>query len=506
MLGSYSSPLANRRSIAANPAGVLVSVFFTFAVVFSGLLVVVMPPLVVLVVVLLPGLALAGILWPELLLAAMLLIAVGFVPESLLPGLEGGGAIRAEDLLLASLLGVLAFRALIRFKAGAAPERAIAAPLAALLGVMALSVIYAAAFRGVEVRAALGEFRNYLYLLPLVFIPMLLDSDAALGRLWRMIVVVMLVLASGQVVQALFNIPVLHGGRLETAVTLDKTYADATRSTVPGIYLLVFGLLYSLVRVFGAGERLLPRLLRWMPAMGLFAVAIMLTYGRAIWLVSAMGLFMVGLSLGTRRMALLVVLGSIVAVVGVSALAFLKPAVIQAVVDRATSVGAEVEGGSSLNWRFLENGYAWQKIKTSPLVGIGLGGSYKPIVGGMNDWQGQVRFIHNGYLYLLLKTGLIGFVIFAVFWARLVRMGWTLRHQKDGQLRRLGNCFFVLTLLPLATAAVRPEWASHETLVVFATLGGFLTAYARRAGQGNKDAASEKRQPPRLARPHPQSL
>jgi O-antigen ligase len=459
----------------ARPVGGYVAAFFIAAAIFAGLLAAVFPPLLLLLLVILPGVVLAGILWPEVLIALLLLVATGFFPEWMVPSFgAGGGAVHTEDLLLASLLGVLVFRLLIKFRPGKVPDRAIVIPLLVVLTLMLFSMIYGAAFLGVDKKAALAEFRTYLYLLPLLFIPLLLDSEAAMRRLWRLIVIVMLLLAVGQVVQGLFNIPVLHGGRLETAVTLDKSYSDATRSTVPGIYLLIFGLLYALARAFGKGGRGLL----WIPALALFAIAILVTYGRAIWLVSAAGMVMVGISLGARRMIQLSVLGAITLGIALTALAYLKPTMINAAADRLASIGTEVQGGSSLNWRHIENGYAWRKIQASPIAGIGLGASYKPLAGGLNAWLEQTRFIHNGYLYLVLKTGLIGFVIFAAFWSRLMRLGWSIGHQQSDHLRSLGNTYFVLTLLPLATALVRPEWADQGTLAVFAILGGFLMAYA----------------------------
>ncbi|HJZ06163.1 MAG TPA: O-antigen ligase family protein, partial [Patescibacteria group bacterium] len=71
---------------------------------------------------------------------------------------------------------------------------------------------------------------------------------------------------------------------------------------------------------------------------------------------------------------------------------------------------------SSLRWRDFEYSYALPQIASHPLTGLGLGSSYRPFVPG-KDWAGhdRTRFIHNGYLHIMVKSGLLAFLCFFSF-------------------------------------------------------------------------------------------
>jgi O-antigen ligase len=78
-------------------------------------------------------------------------------------------------------------------------------------------------------------------------------------------------------------------------------------------------------------------------------------------------------------------------------------------------------GESSLQWRFIENEYALTQIISHPLLGIGLGANYRPwdprIDHPRMGWDAR-GFIHNGHLWTLLKTGLLGYV--SLMWLSVV--------------------------------------------------------------------------------------
>jgi O-antigen ligase len=437
--------------------------------VVAGFAAILLPGVLVVALAGIIALTVGGIIWPEFLIAAMLLLACGFFPETVLPKF---GLVRIEDVLLCLVCMALVIRHFLKVSPWLDVDRSALVAVGLLECAMAASVIIGVGYWGVPIKAALAEFRVYLYVLPLVILPLLLRSPGDIERLWRLLVVVMMVLAVGQIVQGVFGIAVLHGGRLETAVTLDHSYEGATRSTLPGIYLIIFGLLYSLLRAFGT--RRIAWL--WIPWIAVFALALLLTYGRALWIVSVAGIAVVALSLQLRQKVTVAVLGVISIVGGLALFAMAKPVAFAAVTERAMSVGQELHGGSSLDWRKIENDYAWRKIGKSPVLGNGLGVSYKPLAGGLDAWVEQTRFIHNGYMYLFLKVGLVGAIVFGFFWSHLVRCAQ--RGVRMAMLRdaHIGRAFLVLTLLPPVTAVVRPEWADQGTLVVFSILGGVVTA------------------------------
>jgi len=66
----------------------------------------------------------------------------------------------------------------------------------------------------------------------------------------------------------------------------------------------------------------------------------------------------------------------------------------------------------TLLWRINETKYAWEQIAENPILGIGPGTIYRPVFYEGDSLQ---SYIHNGYLWLWLKTGLIGLISFLGF-------------------------------------------------------------------------------------------
>ena len=74
---------------------------------------------------------------------------------------------------------------------------------------------------------------------------------------------------------------------------------------------------------------------------------------------------------------------------------------------------------SSLQYRYVENKYAYSQIGLHPVIGLGLGANYRPwdhrIDAGATVSQINAYYIHNGHLWIMLKTGLIGYLFFMWF-------------------------------------------------------------------------------------------
>jgi O-antigen ligase len=115
------------------------------------------------------------------------------------------------------------------------------------------------------------------------------------------------------------------------------------------------------------------------------------------------------------------------------------------------------------NWeiRLVENKYAKEKILSHPIWGIGFDKPYRPQIYGPDDnieW-----FIHNGYLWILLKLGIAGFIPFLWFSYIFVKRG--LKHwnqMKDNLFKAivLGSvCSYLgIAVGNLATAHFMQNW------------------------------------------------
>ncbi len=70
-------------------------------------------------------------------------------------------------------------------------------------------------------------------------------------------------------------------------------------------------------------------------------------------------------------------------------------------------------------WRDTEDRFAFKALAGSPIIGHGFGAQYRPSVAGepfssTNREYGRA-YVHNFYLWLLVKTGLVGFLAFGLF-------------------------------------------------------------------------------------------
>jgi putative inorganic carbon (HCO3(-)) transporter len=78
---------------------------------------------------------------------------------------------------------------------------------------------------------------------------------------------------------------------------------------------------------------------------------------------------------------------------------------------------------STLSDRYYENGYAWRAITHHPVFGIGFGTNYGAAFVEPNGLVVPRSFIHNQYLGLWLRTGLLGLVAYVLLLVRCWRCG-----------------------------------------------------------------------------------
>jgi hypothetical protein len=83
----------------------------------------------------------------------------------------------------------------------------------------------------------------------------------------------------------------------------------------------------------------------------------------------------------------------------------------------ATMFNLNTLNEGSLQYRFVENSYSFPQIASHPLIGLGLGTDYRPWdqridgISFQNKTWDMGLYIHNGHLWVILKTGLIGYIL-----------------------------------------------------------------------------------------------
>jgi O-antigen ligase len=88
-------------------------------------------------------------------------------------------------------------------------------------------------------------------------------------------------------------------------------------------------------------------------------------------------------------------------------------------------------------------------IQRNPITGVGYGGT--PFLNITTDKDHYRKTLHNGHLELLLELGVVGAIIFAVFYGMCVHYGWRLfRTSTDPLLKGLGLGFIGSVLAVLA--------------------------------------------------------
>lgn len=446
--------------------------------VFSGLLAVVLPYWFVIAMALVPLFLVLAWVFPGYALVFLLLVAGGFLPDAFLPRLPiAGGTLQPQEIFLVIIAAVLVMKRSQDHKL-LERIRPYFWPIFTLMALAFISAVVSKFYLRLQTSDIVDELRPFLFWIYALLVPLAINDKADFKRFLKAVVIAAMVLALAQTLQALLAFPLIHGGRIEEASVGFTDYQNAIRSTVPGIYLILFALLFVFAGYLH-GKRSF-----WftMAAAGLFITALLFTYGRSLWGATIMGLLLLGWQAGFARFWKVLLLGIAALVLLVTTLFLAKPDTYVALRDRALSISSEGTHKSSLGWRFEENGFAWKAFQRSPLVGIGLGANYKPVllIDTEQDWQSERRFMHNGHLYVLVKLGAVGagvlIWLLAHYFLHARRL---LRRASDDNDRVLVMASITLLPMLLITANIRPEWMTYPSVAVLATVMGLLATLER---------------------------
>lgn len=446
--------------------------------VFSGLLAAVLPWWFVMALFTLPTVGILAIVAPELGLAFLLLALSGVIPQAMLPELPlGPGRLLASDLIIFALVFLAAFR--FRKGLGAASWEWLK-PVFWLLVVSVIAVVVGKFIFSSPVKDVLQEARVQINWLIAPLVVLFIPNTQRLKRFSTAVVLVGLAIAGAVVFQFATGKQIIANARVEELLTLNTRYSDVTRSTAGGgIYFVLFSLLYVLALLF---VRRLSILIAF-PVALVLAAGIIVSFGRGIWIATAFAALLMAYFLkGKSGVMNVIVALSIAVAAALVGLAAFKPQTLEAAYARIVSTTKEGQSNSSLGWRFEEAGYAFSKIVSSPVVGIGYGTPYKPLVRltGTEQDIALTRYIHNGYLGLWLKLGIAGLGI--VMWLawRTFRRGLNMtRRAVDPGSKALGAALTAGFTVPVITSMTQPEWLAPLGVAYFAMTIGLFCALDR---------------------------
>lgn len=381
--------------------------------VFFGMASAILPPIFLLALFSIPIAFILAVAFPTLAFSGALVLMFGLLPPSVFASLPLGGAtLRPPELILMLLLIALGFRSLGTWEDLAKPIKPLVVPLVVLCCGLLIGLTKGKLF--LKNPQAMAEARQYFGWLAL---PLALwIAHHRPGKLHVIVMWIALIASAIMVFQLGSGIQLIYGFR--GAEELSKDFKDITRSAIGGGTLFLCYAAYYLLGRFCEDTRN-----RFFTFLGLLLVVggIAATFSRAVWAGAVVGglifLFITPKLKGSKAGTAL--LFATTALTGVLMLGIAAPRVGAAIEDRVLSVANEGKKGSSIGFRFDENGQAIESIKKSPILGIGLGGEYKRVFrqgdigGGFNI---ETSFIHNAYLALWLKLGLAG-LLFPVFLA-----------------------------------------------------------------------------------------
>jgi hypothetical protein len=447
------------------------------AAVVAGAWAALMPPILTgLVVAYAAAVGLA--LWrPELGVAVVIMLAAGVIPGSATARIPlAGGTVAASDLVLLTVLVLTCVRAPRTLWRAIVEANRVAWPVYALLAAGVFAAVRSWEILGLPARGILSELRTigYWVLVPLVVAvcPTVRERE----RLNTLLVLTGVWLGAAIAASSLTGIKLFEGGTFSELQTAGESESGVLRSQPAGMALLIYAFLYLQAR-WSFGQWRGP----W-PIAGLSAAGfgILLNYGRGFWVATALAAAFVALLAGVRSglkaVALLLLLSAVTAL----AVWQVRPDVVRAAVNRATSVPDEIASGWSVRWRSLENLYAQDALRAAPILGIGLGAPYRPRI-APNESADTTRYIHNSYYSLRLKLGIPGVLAAAaIALVFLMRAVGRLRRTPPGADRALLVAAIPGFLVPAAAVAfTQPEWLAAGSISLMATLIAFVALLER---------------------------
>lgn len=439
------------------------------------------------------GLPLFLVIWsrPEFGLLLLVLLTSGLVPVDAIDlRLPIGGGFDMRDLALLGMLGLLSVQGLLRHRLQL-PWPAVSLPLLLFTALALFSTVYARVYHGVEPHWIFAELRSESFLLTFFIV-----GWAIVRRYQLTVILIGLYVIADLTAAAVILQQFLGADHPLLAVMSGSSWhlwqQDATSSGFgalriipPGHVLMYFTMLISLCLMLFVAKKTYLR-----AAFGLqlvyLNIALLLTYTRAQWIaaVLAAGIIIIVLIRDHKAQVFrYAVAGSLALLLGYGLLgARLENQIeqvpfVNTLTVRALSVFSpgDTLQSYSLEWRQFEAEQALRSIAAHPLLGVGLGNSYRGIttlqgeaigafsVNGLaaGDVSRLTRFIHSSPLYIAVKMGLPALFVFVWFSAAFLVRGWSLHERLSDPLLKS------VVLAILAGYVGLLQWSLfHELLVV----------------------------------------
>ncbi|KAA3647822.1 MAG: hypothetical protein DWQ07_02225 [Chloroflexi bacterium] len=455
-----------------------------------GLLTVAVSPFITLALVF--GL-LAGVVAlrrPEIVIFGILILTATILDEFFFPYVEAGPVrLFVSDVMLYALLAMLMLRLFLDSKYKPVSTR-MDFPLLLFYGIGALSTAVAILFAPDAyklanfgtlfddppemIRLALPEVRIFTYYLMFFIVTQMIRTKKQFNTLLIGLMVMAVITGIFMVIQSVVGIdaPFL-AGRVETLSTGGQSFANITRVLPPGQSLMLLGFIIS------SSILVLQRFRFWnvfiILQWAVMAAGVIFTFNRTFWVASALAFLLLILVVRWQERSRIVGWGYLLTfgLVVLAVFAFSSPdsqvaAITDAVIDRLSTITSieNISNDQSFRWRDVEYEGAFESIASRPFLGIGIGAEYR-------DWNSLLdnppfydgrTYIHNGHMWLLMKTGVIGYLAFLLLGGTYVFRAFRKWQSIENELWKavvIGGALTFIGLIPAAIANpvyMQPFW------------------------------------------------
>jgi O-antigen ligase len=439
---------------------------------------------------------------PEFGILLLIFLTCNFVPRDVISVRLLGGGLDVRDLMLMGMLG-LGILYGMKSRNLTIPWWPVSGPMLMFIGVGFFSLLYALLYQRVERNWAFSEFRPLMYYLTFFAVAWIIVHHS------RLVILLVGLFLLADLTSTIILMQQFLGKQNALLAVMSNNGAwyvrDAEASggfgsirIVPPGHALTF--VMSIVAFCFMPLRTQPWRRR---AFFVFQfiylnIGLLFTYTRAQWVASvvALTLLIILLPLAEKvriMRSLLIILLTFSFIYG------LFGAQIQQTVSNANFIDALSERAlslftldqtletNSLEWRVLETKEAFKAATQHPIIGVGLGNTYREpfLLQGEDSSPARrsplgvrfTRFVHNSYLYLAVKMGMIGILSFICFALAFLLSGWRM------YTRIVNEQYRHLTLAIIASFVGFLLWAgsqSHllqvESTVVVGTMIGLIVS------------------------------
>jgi putative inorganic carbon (hco3(-)) transporter len=218
----------------------------------------------------------------------------------------------------------------------------------------------------------------------------------------------------------------------------------------------------------------------------LFSLSLILTFSRGYWLGTLVGvavLFLLGKKEERKRLGSL---GLIAGVGGVSIVFFVFRQIFYdlmlTIVGRLFTSAVAFEDKSVTN-RVAESRAVWDLISKNPIAGAGLGSEIS-FFHLMRRSTQHTYYMHNAYLYLWFKFGIVGLVVFLTSFGAKIRQGILWLRNVGNEVQRASLMAAVAILVAILEITVTsPQFYARDSILIITLCWALIGSSAPEKGQ-----------------------